>query len=75
VVDTILVGALGANFLVQDLGQLAPFLGVLVSIVLNHDPMFLWCKVILWRLIVKYEDALTGFTLKVRIDISPPLCF
>jgi hypothetical protein len=37
--------------------------------------MFLWCEVIFRRLIVESEDALTGFTLEVRVNVGTSLGF
>jgi hypothetical protein len=75
VIDAVFVCSLGATFFVQDLRQFTPLLGVLVSVVRDHDAVFVWCKIVLWRLVVKSEDTLSRFTLEIGVDEVASLCF
>jgi hypothetical protein len=75
VIDAILIGSLRTDFLIQYLRQFSPFLGILVSVILNHDSMLFFREVVLWRLVVEHKNALARFSLEVSIAVSASLCF
>lgn len=67
-VDAVFVRTLSATFFVKNLCQLAPFLGILIPVVCNHNTMLVRREIILRRFVVKCENALSRLALKVGID-------
>jgi hypothetical protein len=74
-INSVFVGAGRAKLLVEYFSKLSPFLRVLISVMLHHDPMFFLCEVVLRRLVMIHENTLSGLSLEVGIDEPPALDF
>jgi hypothetical protein len=74
-INAVFVGPLGAAFFVQNLCQFAPFFGVLISVICNHDAVLFCGEIVLRRFIVECKDTLSWLTLEIGVNKIASLCF